>query len=93
MDNDHPDQFVAQPGIVTHRFAHKVVNRACGFHARKTAARSYKSERLPMHRRVSTQARLLEQTKHTLAQQRGVSQSFYSNGPLTYARKIEKFRR
>jgi len=45
-----------------------------------------------MHRRVSTQARLFEQTQHTLAQQRRVGQSFYSNGPLTYARKIEEVR-
>ena len=45
-----------------------------------------------MHRRVSTQARLLEQTKHTLAQQRGVSQSFHGDGPLADARKIEEVR-
>src|SRR5206468_1876888 len=61
----HPDQFFAQLGIVAHRFAHKVVNRACGFHARQTATCRYKGESLPMYRRVSTQARLFEQPQHT----------------------------
>jgi hypothetical protein len=35
---------------------------------------------------------LLEQTQHTLAQPRRISQSFHSDGPLADARKIEEVR-